>query len=104
MLKNNMVFTQKKGGSAIFKEVKASKASTPTLINPNFDKDFILYTLGGESSISTILTQLNDTNEEKNIAFFSEGLKNYEYKYSYVESIGPLYHKSLKEVQRSFVT
>ncbi|MDF3681146.1 RNase H-like domain-containing protein, partial [Enterobacter hormaechei] len=47
--------------------------------------DFILYTLGGESSISAVLTQTNDKKEEQPIAFFSEGLKEYEDKYSFVE-------------------
>ena len=85
MLKKNMTFTWKKEGKTHFEEIKAAIASTPTLINPNFDKDFILYTLGGESSISTILTQTNDKNEEQPISFFSEGLKEYEDKYNYVE-------------------
>ena len=31
------------------------------------------------------MTQTNDKNEEQPIAFFSEGLKEYEDKYSYVE-------------------
>ena len=67
-----------------FEEIKATIASAPTLINPNFEKDFILYTLGGKSCISSILTQTNE-NEEQPIAFFSEGLKEYEDKYNYVE-------------------
>ena len=59
MLKNNMLFSWTKEGKASFEEMKEAIASAPTLINPNFDKDFILYFLGGESSISSILTQLN---------------------------------------------
>lgn len=64
MLKKNMFLSYKKEGRAIFEEIKEAIASTPTLINPNFERDFILYTLGGESSISIVLTQLNDKNEE----------------------------------------
>ena len=60
MLKKSMVFAWTKEGREIFEEIKASIASSPTLINPNFEKDFILYTLGGESSIYVVLTQKND--------------------------------------------
>ena len=84
MLKKNMVFSWTKEGKESFEEIKAAIALVPTLINPNFEKDFILYTLGGESSIYAILTQKNDKNEEKPIAFFSEGLKEYEDNYNYV--------------------
>lgn len=85
ILKKNMMFSWTKEGKESFEEIKAAIASTPTLINPNFDKDFIIYTLGGESSISTVLNQSNDQNEEHPISFFSEGLKEYEDTYSYVE-------------------
>ncbi len=75
MLKKNVVFSSTKEGKASFEEFKKTIALVPTLINPNFEEDFILYTLGGESSISTVLSQSNDENEEKPIAFFSEGLR-----------------------------
>ena len=65
-------------------------------MNPNFEKDFILYTLGGESSISAVLTQTNDQNEEQSIAFFSEGLKEFEDKYSFVEKQALAVIRSLK--------
>ena len=64
ILKKNMVFSWTKEGKASFEEIKAAIASAPTLINPNFDKDFILYTLGGGLNISIVLTQLNEKNEE----------------------------------------
>ena len=64
MLKKSMVFTWNKEGRESFEEIKVAIASTPTLINPKFEKDFILYTLAGESSISAVLTQTNDKNGE----------------------------------------
>ena len=54
-----------------FEEIKKSIALANTLINSNFERDFILYTLGGELSIYVILTQLNHKIEEKTISFFS---------------------------------
>ena len=73
-----MSINWKKEGKASFEEIKEEIASTTTLINPNFDKDFILYTLGGDSSISAVLTQLNSEGTKQPVAFFSEGLKDYE--------------------------
>ena len=64
MLKKNMVFAWTKEGKESFEEIKATLALAPTLINPTFEKDFILYTLGIESSISTILNQANDKNKK----------------------------------------
>ena len=92
-----MVFSWTKEGKASFEEIKVAIASTPTLINMNFDKDFILYTLGGESSIFVVLTQLNDKNEEQPIAFFIEGVEEYEDKYSYVEKQALAVIRSLKK-------
>ncbi len=97
MLKKGMVFAWTKEGKEIFKEIKVAIASAPTLMNPNFEKDFILYTLGGESGMSTTLTQKNYKNEEQPIAFFIEGLKENEYKYSYVEKQAPVVIRSLKK-------
>ena len=75
MLKKYMYFSWTKEGRATFEEIKEVIASTPTLVNPNFDKDFILYTLSGDSSISGVLTQLNGENTEQPLTFFSEGFK-----------------------------
>ena len=55
-LKKNTMFTWTKEGKARFEEIKKAIASAPTLVNPNLSKDFILYTLGGESSTFSILT------------------------------------------------
>lgn len=80
MIKKNTTFTWTKEGKAGFEEIKKSIASTPTLANPNFDKDFILYTLGGDSSTSVVLIQLNDEKVEQPIGFFKKGLGEYEYR------------------------
>lgn len=97
MLKKNMVFSWTKKGKESFEEVKEAIASAPTLINLNFEKDFILYTLDGESRIYAILTQANDKNEEQPIAFFSEGLREYKDKYSYVEKKALVIIRALKK-------
>ena len=80
-----MVFTWIKEGRASFEEIKEVITLTPIFINPNIYKDFIIYSLVGKWCILGVLTQLNDVDEDNSITFFSEGLKNYAEKYSYVE-------------------
>ena len=85
ILKKNLVFTWTKEGKTSFDGIKQSIASAPTLVNPKFDRDFILYSLGGKPSILVVLTQLNDENLEQPIAFFSDGLNDNGERYSYIE-------------------
>ena len=42
ILKKDMVFLWTKEGKESFEEIKVAIASAPTLMNPNFEKDFIL--------------------------------------------------------------
>lgn len=85
MLKKNIVFTWTKEGKANFGEIKEAVALDPLLVNPNFDKVFIIYALGGDSKTSIILMQLNDENIEQPIAFFSKGIEECKDRYNYVE-------------------
>lgn len=56
MLKKNYIFSCTKEGNVKFEEIKKAISQDPTLVNPSYEKYFILYTLGGESSISFVLT------------------------------------------------
>ncbi|XP_057841606.2 uncharacterized protein LOC131051215 [Cryptomeria japonica] len=77
MLKKNVVFKWTKEGTKSFADIKEALASAPTLINPNYEKDFILYAFGGVDTISAMLCQQNE-GQEKPIAFFSHILQDYE--------------------------
>ncbi|KAH9290431.1 hypothetical protein KI387_034548, partial [Taxus chinensis] len=46
-------------GKESFESIKHAISQAPTLINPDFSKDFMLYAFGGSDTISAILTQLN---------------------------------------------
>lgn len=97
MLKKNMVFNCTKEGKDSSEAIKQETSQASTLVNPNYDKDFILYTFGGEASISVVLTQLNKETLQHPIAFFSEGLKDYEVKYSYIEKQALVFVRALKK-------
>jgi hypothetical protein len=59
--------------------------STPILVNPNFNKDFIIYTNSTEEAISTILLQDDDQNQENPIAYMSQSLSDHVVKYTLIE-------------------
>ena len=55
-----MVFSWTKEGKRIFEMIKEALAAVPTLLNPDFSKDFILYSYGNIDSIAAMLVQQND--------------------------------------------
>ncbi|KAH9289001.1 hypothetical protein KI387_033118, partial [Taxus chinensis] len=59
MLKKRLAFKWIAEGKASFEATKEAISQAPTLMNPNFSKDFILYAFGGSDMISPILVQQN---------------------------------------------
>jgi len=47
-----------------FEEVKEALTKAPMLINPDFSKDFIIFSFSSEHTIVGILMQKNDQNQE----------------------------------------
>lgn len=97
MLKKSAVFRWTGEAKHSFEKVKEALASTPTLVNPNFSKDFFLYAFGSTSSIFAMLVQKNRDNSKQPIAFFSQVLADYEEKYTFVEKHVLVVIKSLKK-------
>lgn len=77
MLKKDIPFNWYKDGRRSFELIKEALATAPTLLNPYFSKDFILYSYGSIDIISAILVQENEYSLEQPLAFFSQGLKDY---------------------------
>ena len=57
MLRKGMIFSWTKEGKHSFELIKEALVSAPTLLNPNFSKDFILYAYGNNDSIVAMLVQ-----------------------------------------------
>jgi len=55
------------------------------LINPDFNKYFIIYSFASKDTIASILTQRNLKGEELLISFIRKTLHDYELKYSEIE-------------------
>lgn len=68
-----------------FGKIKSSVAKAPTLITPDFKKDFIIYCYASKHTMSGILLQVDGSGAEGPIAFMSIPLKKHELKYSLSE-------------------
>lgn len=81
MMKPQESFKWNKEGKKTFEDIKKSIAKAPTLVSPDFNKDFIMYCYASEHTLSAVLVQENDEGLEAPIAFMSRPLKNHEQKY-----------------------
>jgi hypothetical protein len=68
-----------------FTEIKHSITTTSVLVNPNFDKEIILYSFYSKETIASILTQKNKKLEELSIAFMGKTLHDYKLNYLIIE-------------------
>ena len=64
MLKKEIPFVWTKEGKEAFQKIKLAITRAPILRNPNFSKEFILYTYGSNTSIAVVLMQKCEKNED----------------------------------------
>jgi hypothetical protein len=55
------------------------------LINPNYCKDFMIFSFASFDTVAIVLLQKNDEGLEHPIAFFSRALRDAELKYDIME-------------------
>ena len=65
-----------------FEEIKKAHTQAPVLINPNFSKDFLVFTFASEHTIVGVLLQKRQQGNEQPIYFLNRTLVNFELKYS----------------------
>ena len=68
-----------------FKNIKQAISEAPVLINPYFEKYFLVFSYALEHTAVAMLPYKNDRGEEQPIAFFSKILRDGELKYSITE-------------------
>ena len=68
-----------------FASIKEAIANSPSLMSPNFLKEFILYTFTIDTLYATVLTQKNQDGNEVPISFMSAGLDEAQLKYPEVD-------------------
>jgi hypothetical protein len=68
-----------------FNNIKGAITTTPFLISPYFQRDFIIYSFSIEGVFTSVLTKKNKNGEELPIILMRKTLHDYELKYSKLE-------------------
>ena len=68
-----------------FESVKLALTQAPVLINPDFSKDFLIFSFASEHTVAAVLLQKNTEGMERPIAFFSKALRDAPLKYNIME-------------------
>jgi hypothetical protein len=71
--------------SQAFDSIKKAIVDAPSLMSPDFSRDFTLYTFASDRSYVVVLTQKNVENNEVPIAFMSSAFKGAELNYPAVD-------------------
>ena len=68
-----------------FQELKAALCDSPVLMSPNFSKEFIVQSDASDRGLGAVLSQLDESGNNKPVAYTSHKLLPREEKYSMVE-------------------
>lgn len=68
-----------------FKDLKDCLTSSPVLENPDFEKPFILQMDASDRGIGAVLSQRDDSGEDRPVAYYSRKLQPHEERYSTIE-------------------
>ena len=85
LLKKDAKFEWMDEGKVAFKSIKDAISMSPVLINPDYSKEFQLFSFASEDTIASVLLQKNKEGQEKPIAFMSRSLQHSEFKYTTME-------------------
>jgi len=69
----------------------------PTLINPDYTKEFCIFSFPSYDTLATVLLQKNDEGIKHPMAFFRKTLRDAELRYELIEKQAYSLIKSLKE-------
>jgi hypothetical protein len=70
-----------------FDALKKSLVSAPLLKSPNYSRDYLLYIVVSEETISMVLVQKDDELHEQVIYYLSQNLDGHEWNYSHAEKL-----------------
>jgi hypothetical protein len=96
MLKKNNEVKWTAEAKAAFARIKKVISEAPILANPDYLKDFLIFSFASEHTIVMILLQKNEEGFEQPIAFFSKSLRDIELKYNIMEKQAYAMVKALK--------
>lgn len=85
MIKKDVVYSWGKREKYEFTHIKQAIAKVPALYNPDFKKDFLLYTFTSNNSLAALLTHKDNMNDECPISFMSARMKLVEINYPAID-------------------
>eukprot|EP00253_Pinus_taeda_P016485 PITA_16485 len=80
-----------------FEGIKFALTQAPVLTNPQFDREFIIFSFASQHTIVVVLLQKDDQGNEKPIAFFSKALRDEPLKYQIMEKQAYALVKAIKD-------
>jgi hypothetical protein len=80
-----------------FEKIKKALSEAPVLINPNYSKDFLIFSFASPDMVAIVLLQINKDGLEQPISYFSQALRDVEVRYATMEKQAYALVKALKE-------
>eukprot|EP00253_Pinus_taeda_P007815 PITA_07815 len=80
-----------------FEGIMFSLTQTPVLTNPQFDREFIIFSFASQHTIAAVLLQKDDQGNEKPISFFRKALRDAPLKYQIMEKQAYALVKAIKD-------
>jgi hypothetical protein len=74
MLKKDVVIKWSLEEKSTFQRIKQALVEAPVLANPDYTKDFFIFSFSSEETIVVVLLQKNGEGHEQPIAFFRKSL------------------------------
>jgi hypothetical protein len=79
-----------------FEAIKKAIMEAPTLISPDYSKEFHIFSFASEDTLAAVLLQKDEEGSEHPVAFFSKTLRDAELRYDIIEKQAYALIKSLK--------
>jgi hypothetical protein len=79
-----------------FNQIKRALTEAPVLINPNYSKEFLIFSFASSDTLVVVLLQRNTEGLEQPISFFSRALRDAEMRYDIMEKQAYALVKALK--------
>jgi len=79
-----------------FKAIKIAIMEAPTLVSPDYTKEFYIFSFASYDTLAAVLLQKNGEGVEHRVAFFRKTLRDVELRYGLIEKQAYALIKSLK--------
>ena len=79
-----------------FESIKRAIMESPTLISPNYSKEFHIFSFASDDTLAAVLLQKDDESSEHPMAFFRKTLRDAKLRYDIIEKQTYALIKSLK--------